>query len=370
MQRSWLLLQEEQNKLSNIYLSDAVYALEMIHTLVFSPINSLLPKKLFSVEWEIYLMNNEVAHSLVNTLDDYLRDIEVYLDNEFLFKKLIDLLITKTVVFYLSQLLRKAKQQSVIPTRKKVFENTKRACNRFSDDIEIFKKFFVRYAGQIKALHPTIKREFDPLLAIKGFIFTLQNYPLQNDMTEREMQEFAAIFYNMTGTINLTRKISCDLCLIFAPNKAKLVNKSITAIKDELTSVKPHRMFPSNNNKNQSQMFQYTKMFSSLYALENEVSINLEKTDHRKNNWDNGRLTRLRKSIGEKTKKVGGETIAGVKGKAINETNHATRRISNHTRQVESRFYWLNEYSAADCILGRAKKVGSVVAGCCEGCKR
>jgi hypothetical protein len=62
----------------------------------FEPIEEEIGTALFDVEWEESLTHNELALTLVRTLEDYMGDLEVWLE-ELMVRKVVDALIIGTI---------------------------------------------------------------------------------------------------------------------------------------------------------------------------------------------------------------------------------------------------------------------------------
>lgn len=96
------MLRKKAADLISLYSSDAVYAAQITHIYVFEPIRDSIEKDLFSREWEENFTQNEVAKSIVRTIEDFFGDIEVFLLNDFIAKKCADALVSATCVCFMS----------------------------------------------------------------------------------------------------------------------------------------------------------------------------------------------------------------------------------------------------------------------------
>ena len=60
--------------------SDAVYSARSVHIYVFDPIEDQIGVKLFEEDWEAAMVNNDLAISLVRTLEDFREEGGVWRD--------------------------------------------------------------------------------------------------------------------------------------------------------------------------------------------------------------------------------------------------------------------------------------------------
>lgn len=175
-----LLESSELSSLLILYATDAAYSARMAHLFVYESIHeSTIPVDLFSQNWE-EMTENQVALSVVRTLQDYLSDIEVYLCDDHLLQKTIESLVQATVVFNVECLIQRsqqtAKEKSKIigkiprensQVKKYIpFLNPMRAVQRFKDDIFVMRNFFKIWVLEIPALDCVIERELAVLDAI------------------------------------------------------------------------------------------------------------------------------------------------------------------------------------------------------------
>merc|ERR1712176_976545 len=89
------ILKECTNELLVLYSGDAVFAAQMVHVYVFNDIQENITD-LFEKEWEINLTHNERVITLAQTLEDFMCDLEQFLD-VFMLKKAVDALIASSV---------------------------------------------------------------------------------------------------------------------------------------------------------------------------------------------------------------------------------------------------------------------------------
>ena len=73
-------LEEQTAAILGLYSSDAVYAAQKTHMYIFEPIEDAIFEDMFGEEWLNELTHNELALTLVRTLDDFMEDLEAFLD--------------------------------------------------------------------------------------------------------------------------------------------------------------------------------------------------------------------------------------------------------------------------------------------------
>jgi hypothetical protein len=73
---------------------------------IFEPIEEEIGTALFDAQWEETIAHNELALMLVCTLEDYMGDLEIWLEG-LMVRKVVDGLVIATINFYISVSLRK-----------------------------------------------------------------------------------------------------------------------------------------------------------------------------------------------------------------------------------------------------------------------
>jgi len=80
------VIEASSAELLALFSTDAVYSAQYTHYYVFEPIQEVIENRLFSLEWEEALTHNDLALTLVRTLDDFMADLDLFLD-KFLVRK-------------------------------------------------------------------------------------------------------------------------------------------------------------------------------------------------------------------------------------------------------------------------------------------
>ena len=237
------ILNREVEDLLHLYSNDAIYAVQRAHLFVLSTIQqSSIPKDLFSRCWETKFTHNEVAITLVKTLEDFLYDFHNFLSNDFLYQKIVAALVQAVVCFYVRRLIQKADKlrrrgrfgRVGFAPGEEPFGNVARAHCRMMYDIETFQTYFRQLARQTPALTKLVEHELDTLVVIHEFIgIAIGNV----DITSRE--EFIVVLHKRTGgNVAVTRCLVTDLWFLVAfPGKECDYNQTLDRMKVELEHI-------------------------------------------------------------------------------------------------------------------------------------
>merc|ERR1719188_2001344 len=85
-------LEESSSELLTLYASDAVYAAQMTQRFIFQPISEIIGIQFFTPDWEDDTQNN-TAQAVVETIKDYMNDLEEFLEF-LLWKKSVEALVS------------------------------------------------------------------------------------------------------------------------------------------------------------------------------------------------------------------------------------------------------------------------------------
>ena len=259
---NYLDLAGSVSRLITLYSTSAVYAVQMTSQFVLEPLECTLAPRLFDLEWEANMTQNEVAVSITLTIDDFLGDIELFLQNPFLSKKAVDALIAMTVVFYTKCLLTKAKEirnvflkakekvqdatksnplsssnqeerQLIVRQRQQrrrsaPFHDPQRAVNRIFGDIRILKEYFKSLIGRMPALTRTVDTEFAPLIAITECL------GIASKSSKDDMNDFIFVLHKHTLDYHQTKHLARDLWYLIAPKKAPIAFQAVRERRHEL----------------------------------------------------------------------------------------------------------------------------------------
>lgn len=227
-----MMINERTRDLATLYGADAVYSAQMVQHYVFAPICDKIEEDLFTDRWEANLTQNELARSIVRTVEDFMGDIEVYIGEDFLLKKAVDALVTATVVFYVRCLLVKARrrhQWSLSWSDESTFVDPQRAVLRMRDDIEIMKDYFVSLVPKMPALARVIEKEFAMLTAI------FECLSIGSGLAKSgELADFVLVFHKCTRQVSLTRAMVGDIYHLVAPGKEHMAKTIVDSMQENL----------------------------------------------------------------------------------------------------------------------------------------
>lgn len=214
--------------LTTQFLRDAVYLSKSIHVYVFDPIEDALKGRLFEVEWE-NLTENDMAVTIVRTLEDYLGDIEKWLEESML-RKVIDALVRATANFYIKRLLVKS-----IRRHKHLFTNNSRALQRISGDIGILEDFFEGWVEKFPPLARVLEVEFEILYAIMELLEIGVGRTRGRDPTD-----FFPFFLEKLGRFDCTVFLCCQLWHMLSLEGGRLMRDLFEAARTDLDVPQPH----------------------------------------------------------------------------------------------------------------------------------
>lgn len=223
-------LDEQAATILGLYSADAVYAARKTHIYCFEPIEEAIGTDLFGEEWEKNLTHNELALTLVRTLDDFMEDLETFLD-ELMVQKAVEAQVTSSVTFYIRILLAKAAAHN--SSRSGAFESNERAINRMRDDVNVIREYFDSLADSMRTLGRVIENEFAVLETV------IEILAIAAGLSDSEINNFAIMLQKRVKNVGLTRLIICDLYHLVNPGEEKKVNDELEKIEDEMSAVAP-----------------------------------------------------------------------------------------------------------------------------------
>jgi len=229
------MLRKKAADLISLYSSDAVYAAQITHIYVFEPIRDSIEKDLFSREWEENFTQNEVAKSIVRTIEDFFGDIEVFLLNDFIAKKCADALVSATCVFYVRCLLLKARQQNDWRHKKTTaFVDPQRAVMRIRGDICLMKQFFLGISARMPALSRVVEQEFSILSTLFECLMIGSGLSAAGDI-----HDFVFVLHKITKNVDVTRNLIGDLYALVAPKDEHQVKTLVGSMRKDLLLTLP-----------------------------------------------------------------------------------------------------------------------------------
>lgn len=236
-------LEVESSDLVALYGNDAVYSVQRSQIFVMKTIQqSSIPQDLFSVEWEVDFVYNEVALAIVKTVEDFLYDYHDHLSNSFLYGKIVGALVRSIVSFYVQCLLRKADHIRRRKRRGKRFGPVEspfvspgRAVLRMMYDIEVFRSYFHNLVNQLPELARLVDEELSVLVIIhECLILAIDNANVS------AVEELTVVLHKRTGaTVHVTRYIMKDLWLLVARHReqGRILHDTLQLLEGELQLV-------------------------------------------------------------------------------------------------------------------------------------
>jgi hypothetical protein len=224
------ILEEQSGALLGLYSSDAVFAAQKIHLYVFEPIEEAISEELFGNEWLDELTHNDLALTLVRTIEDFMSDLEEFLD-ELMVGKTLESLITSSVIFYLKTLL--AKSSSHTSKTKSVWSDNNRALERIRGDINVIREFFDELADSYPSLPRVIESEF----AILDTVYELLT--IANGTSQSAERDFVILLQKRIKNIPITKYVVGDLWHLVSPGGEEDIYNLIDSMEEELVAVAP-----------------------------------------------------------------------------------------------------------------------------------
>lgn len=223
------VLDEQTAALLTLYSSDAVFCAKKTHIYCFQPIEEAIANELFSLEWEQELTHNELALTLVRTLDDFMEDLETFLD-ELMVTKAVEAQISSSVNFYIRCLLKKSSTHN---SKKSVFTNDEVAIRRMRGDSHVMREYFDGLAESTPSLSRIIETEFSLLECIFELISVAAG------VSKSDAQDFILILQKRVKNIYITKLVVGDLWHLGNPNGERDIYELIDGMEDTLNAVAP-----------------------------------------------------------------------------------------------------------------------------------
>jgi hypothetical protein len=217
-------LEDVANELMRQYSNDAVYAAQSVHKYVFQPIEEELADHLFEEDWE-RMGQSEMAQTLVRTIEDYMGDLEEWME-EIMVRKAVDALIKASVNFYIKRLLMKAQKKSA---KDSSFSDNRRALVQIEKDIDVIQNFFEGQIETFPALERVIESEFQVLRTIHTLLLIAAGF----DEDSAAIDELPAI-QKIIRNLNITKFMVGDLWHLVNPAGEKDIYLMIDEHEDQL----------------------------------------------------------------------------------------------------------------------------------------
>ena len=224
-------LDEQSGVLLGLYSGDAVFAAQKVHIYIFEPIDESIAEELFGDEWLNELTTNELALTLVKTLEDFMEDLELFLD-ELMVGKTLDALVTATVIFYIKYLLKKVADHK--NNKEPLWSNTPRALERIRGDIDTMRAYFDDLADHYPALKRAVPEQFEILDTVHELLSIAAGLSQSSD------RDFIIMLQKRVRNIPITKLVVGDLWHAVNPTAEKDIYEKIDVMETELNAVAPN----------------------------------------------------------------------------------------------------------------------------------
>jgi hypothetical protein len=233
-------LQQRAGDLVTVFSQDAVFAAERTQLFMMREVNATsIGTDYFSSAWEDDWTNNEVTLQLSDIFDEYMRRIQKWLGNDYLYHKALVIAANAMICFYIRCLINKAdsvtrrrrnRERFHLPGETLPFNNHQRALRRLADDIGIMKEVFVEKAGS----NVTSRR------IIHDDIYILELICECLGATDIDsVESFIVVIHKQTGADALvTRYFVGDLWMLMLHRHARsFIRQTLLALKEDLQMV-------------------------------------------------------------------------------------------------------------------------------------
>lgn len=224
-------LEEQAAAILGLYSNDAVFAAKKTHVYCFEPIEEAIANELFGPEWENELTHNELALTLVRTLDDFMEDLETFLD-EVMVQKAVEAQISSSINFYIKCLLKKATQHN--SNKKSWFGDNQTALNRMRGDSAVMREYFDGMAAEtMPTMSRVIDKEFKLLEAV------LELLSIAAGISKSDAHDFILILQKRVRNVPITKYVVGDLYHIINPTEERSVYELVDGMEEEMNAVAP-----------------------------------------------------------------------------------------------------------------------------------
>lgn len=230
-------LNATSEELIGLYNRDAVYAAGKVHLYVFEPITEAIGDGLFGSQWEKEFTHNDLALTVVKTLEDFMEDLEQFLD-PMLLRKSVDSLIQASIAFYIGQLLVRADSHS---GKGPVFEDNARALERMTGDIKVMKEYFKGLAESMPAVNRVIEREFETLTTIHELL------AIAAGLSDSEGSDFVLVLQKRIRDVEITTHVVGDLWHLMNPGEERNMVETVEGMSEVLRGIVPQGEAPDHH---------------------------------------------------------------------------------------------------------------------------
>lgn len=225
-----LTLEEQSAAILGLYSNDAVYAAKKTHIYCFEPIEEAISNELFGSEWEEELTHNELVLTLVRTLDDFMEDLETFLD-EVMVQKAVEAQISSAINFYVRCMLKKASKHN--SNKKSCFDDNDVAIGRMRGDATVMREYFDGLAETMPTLERVIEKEFKTLEAV------IELLSIASGISRSDAPDFILIIQKRIRNVQITKFVVGDLYHLVNPQEERAVYELIDGMEEEMLAVAP-----------------------------------------------------------------------------------------------------------------------------------
>ena len=223
-------LETSSGDLMGVYSSDAVVSARSVHIYVFGPIEDEIGVKLFEEDWEEAMVNNDLAISLVRTLEDFHEDLAHFMDKFMVVKSMMSLM-SATVIFYAKCLLQRAKKHR--SSTRPYFADVKKALDRMAVDIIVLMDYFVELVPEMPSLRKNIDTDFEILTTIHELLSIAAGFSVS------DAENFILVLHKHVRVVGITKHVVGDLWRLVAPLEEQHVLQLVESMEKNLLVIAP-----------------------------------------------------------------------------------------------------------------------------------
>jgi hypothetical protein len=235
-------LEEQSAVLLGLYSSDAVYAAQKTHVYCFEPIEEAVASELFNEEWLENLTHNELALTLVRTLDDFMEDLETFLD-EVMVQKCVEAQVASSVNFYIKCMLSRASNHN--SARNSYFADNGKAISRMKGDVAVIRDYF---EGIAEESMPTMKRVIEKEFSLLDTILELLS--IAAGVSQSDAQDFILVLQKRVRNVAITKYVVGDLYHLVKPTEEHVLYELIDSMEAEMSSMADEKALDTAQDRN------------------------------------------------------------------------------------------------------------------------
>lgn len=199
------------------------------HVYCFEPIEEAIFDDLFGPVWLDDMTHNELALTLVRTLEDFMTDLEAFLD-EVMVQKTVEAQISSSVNFYIKCLLAKSSRHT---GRNSMFSDNEKALSRMRGDISIIREYFEGLHETMPTLGRIIEQEFDLMEAV------LELISIAAGISKSDAQDFILLLQKRIRNFEITKLAVGDLYHMVKPGDEYSIYELIDGMEDQMNALAP-----------------------------------------------------------------------------------------------------------------------------------